>query len=241
MKITFFLILVFLVFYPVAALADSGPDPLIFSLEQDDQDVAVRLYDSAQSLKDATCTLLRRNNYGEHVVIKDAVLTEENLDEDMRCYGSRGHAEHCEDYPDECIDCDGDGHDECATECRHFMMIVDECVPAGNTRYIFRVMKEHLEEDEEIIKVRDAGVECSGSNADADGDFEDEAYCGDDGDEDNDDIQRDDEDDEGVLPAKGDTANCSVGAFQASAEAQILPFFILLIPGLFFTLRLKDR
>ena len=229
MKRGHFILLVVLAFIHCrTVLADEGPDKWIFSLEQQGQDVAVRLYGGV----DRTCTLLRRNGQGEHEVIRDEVLTAEYLDDDVRCDGVAGHAEYCADYPDRCIDCDGDDIDECATKCRHFMMIVDECVPAGDTRYIFRIVKDYLEEDSATIKVRDVGVDCSGTDSDTDTDTDTDTDAGADPENDSDDDESGQDD---------DSPGCSVSMHGSVSGHGILLFLLMLATGLFAAFRMRDR
>jgi len=155
-----------IVFMPLIASANDGTPPWIYDLTQENQDVQVTLaiVQEGEPGLEQSYTLLRAQGSSSKAVFSDHIFgIEESFDMEVSCRWWQGEdPQHCIDYPEECIDCDGDETPECYGWCDHAFLfnVLDSCVPPGSTHYTLCTDDNEWPEDEADITVNDSGVEC---------------------------------------------------------------------------------
>lgn len=124
---------------------NDGPGFIVYSAHQEGPHVRleVRIPDERWSV-DAECggkfDLLRRGEHESSYVFDDRTLC---VDESEGIFkycveGTKVHKK-CEEEPERCRDCEGDGTYECRADCEkyHVFEFVDYCVPEGDWEYEF--------------------------------------------------------------------------------------------------------
>jgi MYXO-CTERM domain-containing protein len=155
------------------ARADTGPPSGLASIIQEGQDVVVGLQQD-----ESVCHLWRRDlTTDEETAICDGreFVAEERAGRTATaCHDS--YIWDCETQPDHCVDCDGDGVNECSGYCwaLDLYSVVDPCVAPG--QYEYRTYAALSGIGVRSIDVTDTGDAClHGGIADADVDIQPDA------------------------------------------------------------------
>jgi len=169
--------------------------PWLRQLDQDGQDVVITVAIFTEASEDGVCgtdatpsigsayTLVRTYPYEDtedQVVFEDRVFSsEDSLGTELchRCVLDV-YEDWCNDYPEDCVDCDGDTVPECAGFClpAYTFEVVDECVPpplepVDPASIYYEIYEEEIGYlGRKGMNVSDTGDECLDSDADVDGD-----------------------------------------------------------------------
>ena len=170
-------IVALIVFISRIGSADVLPSPEIYSLSQQDQDVNLVITTCGSGLETdhpgvSALELVRHRGSNSISVLGPKVFSDDEVvDVDVLCKPIwDSDPNHCDAYPEECVDCDEDEQPECYGSCfnRYCLSVVDECVTPGATIYqLFVYGGENWEEDEEpsdlgvsAIMVENTGDTC---------------------------------------------------------------------------------
>ena len=165
------------VIFAGVAGANDGQSPHIFEMVQQGQDVRIRFgYSSPGCFGDIfdpsmnSADVYRCDDEENCVLVGEAsALCEEDGTGDASCDSPRNPCEGA------CVDCNGDGVEECPKEyagdgfddvcCfRKYFFMVDECVLPGHYNYLF----ESVFPDEEDIEVTEWDLACAGIDSGVD-------------------------------------------------------------------------
>lgn len=107
----------------------------------------------------------------ERVLFSDKVFTKEEAGgvSEYGCHTvpSMSSTSYCEQFPDECSDCDDDGTNDCSGHCgvAYYYEVHDDCVPKGEHDYLLTIQAESLHTDSRSWEVEkdpgDCGCACS--------------------------------------------------------------------------------
>lgn len=151
------------------ARANDPPWAEIFGLVQEDEKVIVTLgFHDPWGYPDigfSEFDLVREGPDGEATVFSGREFDpDEGEVEEWDCLVGNDQPADCEETPDACEDCDGDGDVDCPEgECAAFryFRIEDACVPPGETTYVLALAEsEYPWSTEESLAVEDAGQSC---------------------------------------------------------------------------------
>jgi len=126
------------------ASADLSMGPSIHALTQGGQNVEITLVTDRWFLGDSLVHdglgLVREDEHQTVELLHHAVLHEEQAEAiEPACHGTPDPTdEQCDEWPEFCNDCDGDGFQECYGSCdaRYYFSVIDECVPPGRATYV---------------------------------------------------------------------------------------------------------
>lgn len=152
------------------ASANLSMGPRIHELTQGGQNVEVTLVVDQSylgtTLHNDGLGLVREDEHQTVELLNHALLHEEQAETiEPFCHGSPAQTdEQCEEWPEHCNDCDGDGYAECFGGCdaHCYFSVIDECVPAGRATYVLSVFHNETSEDVQWmdIEVEEAAGAC---------------------------------------------------------------------------------
>lgn len=189
------ILVVFFTLVPLVSFSDSGPEARILSVHQDGQDVVIQLgigltmaYACSHE-QHYTCSLERVRGEQVHAVFENQAFSPNAaMDSQSECYGFLEPL-YCEDHPEFCADCNGDGSKECMNNSmlpdagdfcyeEFIFQIVDECVDPGPAIYFF-IDNDYMFGlmDTDYIEVENSGDVCldAGTDVDTDTDLDGDA------------------------------------------------------------------